>query len=184
MSYALDVVVWTCVSVFILTSLITMLALVGKLRLGGGDQTLSEYFLKRLFVALLLEVIGTSVAIYAAYANGIRDTFRNSEISLSDLKMRVTNLEKAVSPADKPKPFIISTKWELIRTGDCSGNDIDSSSGPIPRENLCSSKEITSVCWDGGTYKNGATAWCTYKKIGINSCNGGSATGQMYKCNP
>jgi hypothetical protein len=179
--YALDVIVWTCVSVFVVTCAITILALVGKLRLGGGSQALNEYFLKRLFVALLIEVIGTSVAIYAAYANGIRDTFHNSELNLSDLKMRVTNLEKASTTGGKP---VISTKWELVRTGDCSGNDTDSTAGPIPRENLCSSKDITSVCWDGGTYKNGASAWCTYKKININSCNGGSAPGQMYKCNP
>jgi len=101
MIYMLDVVVWTCVAVFILTSFITILSLIGKLRLGGGTQELNEYFLKKLFAALLLEVIGTSVAIYAAYANGLRDPFQNSEKSVADLKGRVTNLEKVVANMDK-----------------------------------------------------------------------------------
>jgi hypothetical protein len=60
-------VVWTCVVLFILTAGVTLLALVGRLRLGGGGAEAHEFYLRRLFRALVLEVIVAAVGAFGLY---------------------------------------------------------------------------------------------------------------------
>lgn len=179
----IDVLAWTCAILFVVTGIITILALIGWVRLGGGDEANAQYFLRRLFVALLLEVIAGSVSAYVSYNANLLGPYRNAELIISDLSSRVTRLETPTEP-DDPTPPVSQTKWELVRTGDCGGRDVNSSGGPLPQEAICNDPGLTAICWDGATYRNGDTAWCTYKQIDINQCTGGSATGIMYKCTP
>jgi hypothetical protein len=65
----LEVVVWTCVAVFAATATITVLALIGRVTLGGGDGTKHHFYLKKLFLLLVVEVVGVSVAAYAESMN-------------------------------------------------------------------------------------------------------------------
>lgn len=65
------VLIWTCVGVFAATAVITLLALVGVLTLGGGlgedrgDK--HNYYLNLLFTALLLEIVAIGVAFFTDY---------------------------------------------------------------------------------------------------------------------
>lgn len=177
----LEVAAWTCVALFVVTSIVTILALLGIVRLGGGDGTHHQYFLRRLFAALLIEVIAASVASYGGLLTGLVGPFQNSEKVVSDLSTRVKALEDAAANPNQPS---ISTNWELVRTGDCEGSDVGSSGGPLPQEAMCSDAGLMAVCWDGTTYRNGDTAWCTYKRKDINQCGGGKATGLLYSCRP
>lgn len=177
----LEVTAWTCVALFIVTSVVTILALLGVVRLGGGDGQHNQYFLRRLFAALLIEIIAASVAGYGGLLTGVVNPFQNSEKVISDLGARVKALEDAAANPQQPA---VSTNWELVRTGDCEGADVASTGGPLPQESLCSDPTLVAVCWDGTTYRNGDTAWCTYKKANINQCAGGKATGLLYSCRP
>jgi len=62
----IQVVLWTCAVVFIAIAVITLLALVGKLTLGGGG-TRHDYFLKRLFHVLIVAVAVASVGAFADF---------------------------------------------------------------------------------------------------------------------
>lgn len=61
------VIIWTCVLVFIATAVITLLALTGKIQLGGGRGRQHNYYLRRLFGALILEIVASAVAIFALH---------------------------------------------------------------------------------------------------------------------
>jgi hypothetical protein len=61
---------WACIAVFIATAIITLLALVGRVTLGGGDGSKHHFYLNALFAALILEVVGISVAAYASAVKG------------------------------------------------------------------------------------------------------------------
>src|SRR3954471_23532832 len=63
---AIFVLTWACVAVFVATAIVTLLALVGYIKLGGGDGSKHDFYLKALFGALILEVIGISVTAYAS----------------------------------------------------------------------------------------------------------------------
>lgn len=59
-----DVILWTCVCVFIATSLITLLALIKVIKLA------EEIYLRRLFYALVLEIVAISVWGFADVIKG------------------------------------------------------------------------------------------------------------------
>jgi len=73
LSTIVQVIAWTCVMLFVATSLVTVLALLGKVRLGGGDGSRHHYYLRQLFLVLLVEVAGISISVYAAYLNPAED---------------------------------------------------------------------------------------------------------------
>jgi len=50
--------------VFVSTAVISLLALIGILKLGGGTVKDHQYYSKRLFLALIVEVVGTGVLIF------------------------------------------------------------------------------------------------------------------------
>jgi len=53
------VIAWTCVGVFVATAIITLLALVGVIRLA------EKKYLDRLFKVLILEIVGVCIGIFA-----------------------------------------------------------------------------------------------------------------------
>jgi hypothetical protein len=57
------VVIWTCVLLFVATAIVTLLALTGKIIIGGPGKY-HHYYLRLLFGALILEVIGASTLVY------------------------------------------------------------------------------------------------------------------------
>jgi hypothetical protein len=181
---ALQVIIWMCVGLFLCTSIISIAALIGKLKLGRTAEA-HDYFLKRLFVGLLLEVVAASIFGYAQFIKSVQIPLSETppaivevEKHVQDIDGRVKQLEqKASSPAPKKH-------WELVRTGDCSGNDFSQSPSSDPDEAKCTDPNFTAVCWDNQLFKNGGTAWCTYKRIALAACNGGSASGRMYQCKP
>ena len=82
---AITILVWTCVFVFVLTCLLTLLGLVGILRLGGGDGTRHDFYLRWLFRILLVEIVAVGVSVFAAYVGvdnkqiqGLKDLVSNS----------------------------------------------------------------------------------------------------------
>jgi hypothetical protein len=81
-----SVLVWTGTLVFVFTSAITLLALVGKVRLGGGNGSKHDLYLRRLFAILLTEIV--SVGLYAFGAS-----IRNEVALIADLQTRASQLD-------------------------------------------------------------------------------------------
>src|SRR5262249_33511174 len=68
MSVIAQAIVWVCVGLFIATAVITVRAYAGRVpQLGGGDGSQHDYYLKRLLLALLVELLAIAMATYAAY---------------------------------------------------------------------------------------------------------------------
>jgi len=65
-----DIILWTCVCVFIATSLITLLALVKIIKLAD------DVYLRRLFYALVLEIVAISIWGFADVIKG-GENYRN-----------------------------------------------------------------------------------------------------------
>ena len=191
------VVVWTCVAILISTAVITLLALIGILKLGGGTAADHRYYLNRLFAALILEVVVNAGAIFyqetrTANLGALPKEFVN-------LEARVDNIEKRIEyqrptgqrptgqrptgqrPTGRPS---LLPRWELVRAGsDCTGQDIAATTGSAePDKAKCSGPNITAVCWDGNLFRNGTGAWCTYKQVEPERCVGGGAPGRLFRC--
>lgn len=86
MDYAIIAIVWMCVGLFAVTAVITVLALLNVLTLGGSPSA-HQYFLKALFKTLVVEVIAISLGAFAA---GI---YRNRENNIALRGTLVTTLE-------------------------------------------------------------------------------------------
>lgn len=61
-----NVVIWCCAILFVITALITVLALIGRVKLGGTRQDHS-YYLKKLFHILIIETALAGVAAFGTY---------------------------------------------------------------------------------------------------------------------
>jgi hypothetical protein len=61
---------WACLALFIATGLITLLALLGRVRLGGGSREDHRYFVRRLFNALIIETVAIGVSAFAVSVSG------------------------------------------------------------------------------------------------------------------
>jgi hypothetical protein len=71
--------------------------------------------------------------------------------------------------------------WVEVGEGDCVGIDVDSSDGFIP-DDTKAMPGITAICWDNITYLNYTDrAFCTYKSVSWDQCEGGPNIGKMYK---
>jgi hypothetical protein len=70
---ALQTIVWTCVIVFVLTSLITLLGITNVLKI-------EKSYLNALFGALILEIVSISVIVFT---NNMRDESRMSYVRLT-----------------------------------------------------------------------------------------------------
>lgn len=104
----LTVVVWTCVAVFLATAVVTLGALIGWIRcLGGGDCSNHHYYLKRLFAALILEIIGVSLSAYAEAFNS-KDREQLETIS-QEIQKQKTKIIGPISltPGNPPEKALI-----------------------------------------------------------------------------
>lgn len=75
--------------------------------------------------------------------------------------------------------------WNEYGTGDCAGNDVDTSEGANP-DHTKAKGGVIAVCWDGVRYINSNSpgrAFCTYKDVAPDRCTGGSNVGFMYSTN-
>jgi hypothetical protein len=187
---ALQVIIWICVGLFFCTSVISIAALIGKLRLGRTTED-HDYYLKRLFVGLLLEVVAASIFGYVQFVKSVQIPLSETPPAIVEVEKHVRDIDDRVKQLERKavQPTPSSTgpaqkHWELVRTGDCSGNDFNQSPGSEPDEAKCTDPNFTAVCWDNQLFRNGGTAWCTYKRIALAACNGGGAPGRMYQCKP
>lgn len=76
--------------------------------------------------------------------------------------------------------------WKLVKVGDCTGLDEETTEGSIPDDSKAKAG-YTAVCWDGIEYDNKfnpGKAFCTYKKIEVNKCTGDENPGEMYQAVP
>jgi hypothetical protein len=173
---AISVIVWTCVGLFISTGVITLLALVGVLKLGGGGEADHRYYLKALFSALVLEII----------ANGIAVFYQETRTpQLSDLPNQIVAIQRRINSLEQQQHQApAGPHWVLHGVGsDCSGQDFGRTSGTaVPDPANCQNENVTAVCWDGNLFRNGTGSWCTYKRIPPDQCVGGSAPGRLYSC--
>jgi hypothetical protein len=61
------VVIWTCVGLFVVTSIILILALVGRVKLGGGDGNRHDFYLRALFTVLIVEIATAGAGAFTVY---------------------------------------------------------------------------------------------------------------------
>ena len=182
--YAISVIVWICISLFAVTGLITIGALVGWVTLGGNKGKNHDYYLRRLFAALIIEIVAASVAAYGAFLN---NPTQYTPKALGDLDARFRQLEAQVHAIESPGAVPQAKGWQLVRIDDCPGTDdanVGPTSGATPKPDRCKATNITAVCWDGELYQNGGSPWCTYKRINPSSCSGGGRPGRLYRCDP
>jgi hypothetical protein len=164
--------------VFVSTAVITLLALVGVLKLGGATRADHRYYLNRLFIALVLEVVASAVAVF--YQETRTPQLSELPNQLVQIQARIDALEKRQGQTPSGR------RWELVRVGsDCSGQDIAATTGTEePDKANCQSPNVTAVCWDGNLFRNGTRPWCTYKSVEPDKCVGGGAPGRLYRCIP
>ena len=63
----IDILIWTATLVFVASALITVLALIGVITLGGGNGDKHNYYLNRLVNVLMVEIVVVSVGAFANY---------------------------------------------------------------------------------------------------------------------
>ncbi|MBR0903445.1 hypothetical protein [Bradyrhizobium liaoningense] len=189
----ITVTLWACVGVFVSTAVITLLALVGAIRLGGAEIKDHNFYLRKLFYALILEVIASGVLVFYNATQrpdlaALPAKVVAVEARANDMQRRLSEIEERLKPqpqSSTPPPDRTGFHWQLVGVGaDCSGNDIGSTSAGTPDANRCNANKVgtTAVCWDGGLFRNGLGPWCTYKAISPQACTGGGAPGRLYGC--
>jgi hypothetical protein len=190
---AIFVLTWACVAVFIATAIVTLLALVGYTKLGGGDGSRHDFYLKALFGALILEVVGISVT---AYASGLKSTGGLVDATKSN----------EVAAAAAPATNTSQINWVDTGTNaDWGGRDYAYTSTSFPKYNvketvLCDANRVgyVATCWDArsnGYPSNIALTdipagtapaqWCTYKDNQIRLStppDGRAPAGRVYIC--
>jgi hypothetical protein len=190
---AISVLTWTCVGVFIATAIVTLLALVGRIKLGGGDGSRHDSYLKALFAALILEVVGFSVT---AYASALMN-----QGPLGDPSKNVGG-----TAANAPPVSASQVNWvDAGVLADWGGRDYAYTSTSTPKYSvketvLCDEGKIgfVATCWNArpngyppninltdvpaGTQP---PQWCTYKDITIGLSlppDGYASPGRVYIC--
>ena len=101
MDYAVEVIVWTCVALFVAASVITLCALTGYLKLGTTREE-HKYYLRYLFRILIVVVVGASTSVFAGYVRaqiqpvleGVQTT---QTFALDGLEQRLRSVEKIVN---------------------------------------------------------------------------------------
>lgn len=92
----LSILVWTFIFVVITTAVITFLALLGMVRLGGGDGSQHDYYLRKLFEALIIEVLVVAVGAFS-----VNLTNRNEQFAgLKDLARKTNSNDSISLPKD------------------------------------------------------------------------------------
>jgi hypothetical protein len=207
MDPAAIVLVWTRVALFVVTAIITIGGLLGWWLLGGGSARQHDYYLRNLFRALVVEIVAVVVGFFGLYIrnqlyqtqSATRTSIIQAQITLQEnLQDRVTKLESSIhklsrqvnsiQPSSAASPNISnSASWQLVRVGSDSGaHDVGSTDGAIPNSAQCKNGNISAVCWDGGLFVNlcRSGAWCAYKSLPPDQCQGGGSPGKLYRCIP
>jgi hypothetical protein len=177
--YEIKTIVWICIALFFVTGVVTIAALLGWVTLGSRDGKKHEYYLRILFASLITEIVGISVATFAAV---LSNPARQAPVELGLLEARVQQIDDRVKALTDRAPQ--GPRWIQIGVGDCSGNDFSRTPGAEPNAGLCGAANITAVCWDGALFQNGGSAWCTYKRIAPDQCTGGTRPGRLFRCEP
>lgn len=186
----MSVLTWACVVVFITTAIVTLLALVGQVTLGGKGGTRHSFYLKALFSALILEVVGISVTAYSVNVKnpGLVDPKKSGGDSAA-------------------APLSPSTQVNWVDTdtlADWVGRDYAYTENSRPKYQvknnvLCDSTKIgyVATCWEARPdgYPNvdltdiptgtKPAQWCTYKdsRIKLSTPRDGQApVGRIYIC--
>jgi hypothetical protein len=80
------------------------------------------------------------------------------------------------------------TWWNTLTQGDWAGKDRACSQGATPRPSECTPAFYgqVAVCWTNRRTGEcgGATAWCTYKFVELNTPQNGANPGMVYQCRP
>jgi hypothetical protein len=193
MSNPVLVLVWVCTIVFVATAIVTVLALLGRIELGGKNGKNHDYYLKRLFGALILEIIGISVTVF-----GLVIESHAYFIDPASDDMRAAATEPKVNP-DR-------VDWIDARmNADWSGRDYAYTSSSSPRYDikdtaLCDASKLgyVATCWEARTYGypqnidltditlgTKPARWCTYKDQRITLAvppDGTAPPGRVYIC--
>jgi hypothetical protein len=179
-----DAVIWVCVAIFAATGAITLLALVNLISLGNSKEE-HRYYLRRLFLLLIVQVAGAATGGFAVYIKeSVHEVAVQAGGALVDVQKQLDNrlnqleqqMQKGAVQPDTPT-------WILRKVGDCDGHDVDKSIGAAPQDNKCTPGR-TAVCWDQQLFRNSNVAepWCTYKDIPAASCVRGTAPGRVFEC--
>lgn len=192
---ALDVLTWVCIAIFVATGIVTLLALVGRLDLGGGDGTKHDFYLRALVAALILQVVGVSVTAYASSTKGMAQP-------------SITDANKSEKGVGAPPPAINPSQINWADTqsnADWGGFDYAYTLTASPKYKvkdtvLCDATRLgyVATCWDARPEgyppgidltdipKGTAPAqWCTYKdnQIRVSSpATGKAKPGRVYIC--
>lgn len=192
---AINVLTWTCIAIFVATGIVTLLALVGRLGLGGGDGSKHDFYLRALFAALILEIVGVSVTAYASSTTG------GAPPSITD----ANRSEKGVG-AQPPAVNPAQINWaDTQSNADWGGVDYAYTVTSTPKyklkdTTLCDATRLgyVATCWDSRPegYPPGVDLtdipketkppqWCTYKdnQIRVSSpATGRAKPGRVYIC--
>jgi hypothetical protein len=108
-------------------------------------------------------------------------------------RSRMKNVHRFVSISLAATALILSSagtqaqSWrETKLDGDWGGRDRACSQGATPRPEQCNAatRGQVAVCWTNRKTGEcfGATAWCTYKTVTLNTPKDGRAPGRIYEC--
>ena len=98
------VLVWTFVIVVILTAIVTFFGLVGLIRLGGGKGNRHDYYLKKLFQTVIIEVIIVAVGAFAAFLTNQNEHIEGLEELISVKASADSSLLSADTVGIPPNP--------------------------------------------------------------------------------
>jgi len=99
-SYAITAIVWTCVALFVITGVITLLALLNVVQL-GGNAAAHNYYLKALFRTLVAEIVVISVGAFGVQIKNYlteNGSFVLTTIQNHEARIRLLELEKNSLP--------------------------------------------------------------------------------------
>jgi hypothetical protein len=108
---ALTAIVWICVITFAVTAIITFVALVGGIKLGGGSRELHEKYLRSLFNALIIEIVTVSIG---AFSKQLIATSRTPNPQ-PDLRTQSPGQGEVVSGNNFPEVSVQSPKTTTLK---------------------------------------------------------------------
>jgi hypothetical protein len=131
------VVIWICVGVFAISALITLLALVGVIKLGHRNGTQNDYYLKGLFTVLIIAIVGAGAGAFKAYLGSPSSTTTttNTTATTSTTDTMTTDDRKTAridmfvaEPTTVVAGHAATLKWT---TSDATIASIDNGIGPV-----------------------------------------------------
>ena len=136
-----SVLIWTCTLVFVATSVVTFLALIGKLTLGGGTGSKHHTYLRWLFTILIVEIVSVGIYAFASSVQSetelIRDLQTRREVLDSTLAVESSALRAAQVKIDSlsRRPLVVreDTLTRELRVTSSRREETNSIRIPIPQ---------------------------------------------------